>query len=116
MAGFAGRERILDEIPVVIVDTKGAIRYWSGGAEKIFGYSEDAATGRSLDLIVPEEFRQAHWNGFRQAMACGSAKSEGLGGPIPVATAEGRTVSTPGRLSLLRGLDGKVVGAMVVFG
>ena len=106
----------MDEVAVVIVDTSGSIRYWSGGAEKAFGFPEENAVGQSLDLIVPEEFRKSHWLGFRAAMASGLSSIEGQQSEFPVAASNGQIVNAPGKLTLLRGLDGKAVGAMVIFG
>ena len=43
---------------VVFLDVAGAVRYWSSGAERLYGYSSEEAVGRTLaDLIMPEESR-----------------------------------------------------------
>ena len=42
---------------IVASDRQGLIRFWSAGAERIFGYSGSEALGRSLDLIIPERLR-----------------------------------------------------------
>lgn len=82
----------------------------------MFGHASETALGQSLDLIVPEEFREAHWKGFRRAISTGSAAAEGQVGEFPVRRADSHCGSTMGRLSLLRSADGTVVGAMVIFG
>jgi PAS domain S-box-containing protein len=81
----------------------------------MFGYPADQAIGQPLDLIVPDEHRQAHWQGFRRAFESGTAAAEGLAVPFPARHADGSTVTRSGRLSLLRGPHGKVVAALVVF-
>ena len=48
---------------VIFADREGTIREWNPAAERIFGYSRDEAVGQSLDIIVPERFREAHWRG-----------------------------------------------------
>jgi PAS domain S-box-containing protein len=106
----------LDEIPVVGVDVSGSIRYWSKGAERAFGHLETIAVGQSLDLIVPAEFRKPHWAGFRKALAASVADAEGMASQFPVLAANGEVIITSGTLSLLRGLDGGAIGAMVIFG
>ncbi len=106
----------MDQTAVVIVDTMGIIRYWSRGAENAFGHRAETAVGRSLDLIVPEEFRAAHWTGFRRAMAAGSAAIEGLASDFPVVAADGQTVTRQGKLTLLRSAAANTIGAMVIFG
>lgn len=106
----------MDETAVVLVDATGFIRYWSKGAEKVFGHFEQMVVGRSLDIIIPEAFRADHWSGFRLAMISGSAKIEGQWSSFPVLAAQGRIVNASGKLALLRDLHGKAVGAMVIFG
>ena len=96
---------------VVIADAAGVIRFWSVGAEKAFGQ----AVGQTLDLIVPPEHRQAHWTGFRRAMASGAAAVEGRAVPFPARQASGETWALRGRLTLLREPDGAVIAAVVVF-
>ena len=105
----------MDNNSVVIADTAGVIRFWSAGAEKAFGHTSARAVGQTLDLIVPSEYRQAHWNGFRKAIASGMAAVEGMAVPFPVRRADGEISATQGRLTLLRAPDGSVIGAVVVF-
>ena len=90
-----------DEV-IVLADRRGIIRYWSSGAATMFGYAVDQAIGQRLDLIVPDEHREAHWKGFRRAFESGSAAAEGIAGPFPARHADGRRVSVNGRLSLVR--------------
>jgi len=106
----------VDEIPVVMVDEAGLIRYWSKGAERTFGHPPQVAVGQTLDLIVPPEFRGAHWAGFRRAMASSKADAEGKPGPFPVMGASGKPLTISGTLTLLRTADGQAMGAMVIFG
>jgi PAS domain S-box-containing protein len=105
----------MDKKAVVIADSSGVIRFWSGGAEKAFGYSAAEAVGKTLDLIVPAQYREAHWNGFRRAVASGAAELEGRLNPFPVVQAGGAVADVPGTLTLVRQAQGQVIGAMVVF-
>jgi PAS domain-containing protein len=50
---------------IVLSDREGLIQHWNEGAEQLFGYPAAEALGKSLDLIVPPEYRQRHWDGFR---------------------------------------------------
>lgn len=72
-------ERVLEQLPdaLVYTDLAGAIQAWNGAAEQLFGYSRDEAVGQSLDLIIPEELRAAHWRGFNAAVSSGHVR---LGG------------------------------------
>lgn len=59
---------------LICADTGGNILVWNEGAERIFGHTAAEAVGRSLDLIIPETFRQAHDEGFRRAVASGRTR------------------------------------------
>jgi PAS domain S-box-containing protein len=45
---------------IICVDNSGKVVLWNSGAEQIFGYSAEEATGNSLDLVVPAKFSQTH--------------------------------------------------------
>ena len=76
---------------ILFADRKGVIRLWNSGAESIFGHTEDEALGQTLDLIIPDRFRQRHWEGFNAAMLTGSTKySRDLLAVPAVAKDEGR--------------------------
>jgi hypothetical protein len=34
----------------------------------LFGYSAEEALGQSVELIIPDDLRAAHWTGFDAAM------------------------------------------------
>lgn len=55
----------------IFSDLEGRIQLWNHGAEVIFGFSTNDAIGQSLDIIIPEHLRQAHWIGFHKAVAAG---------------------------------------------
>jgi PAS domain S-box-containing protein len=57
---------------LIFADADGIIRLWNPGAEALFGFSAAEAVGHSLDLIIPEPMRKAHWDGFRQAVSRGA--------------------------------------------
>jgi len=70
---------VIEQAPdaLIFADREGAIRLWNARAKAIFGYAADEAIGRSLDLIIPEKLRAAHWRGYRQAIALGHTQSGG---------------------------------------
>ena len=59
---------------IVATDRDGLIRFWNPGAERIFGHSREAALGQSLDLIIPENLRARHWEGYREVMQTGESR------------------------------------------
>jgi len=62
---------------LVFADRAGVIRVWNASAEALFGFSAAEAIGQSLDLIIPERLRDAHWKAFDQAIESGRTR---LGG------------------------------------
>jgi len=66
-----------DAEAVIFADRGGVIRYWGRGAESLFGHSAADALGESLDLIIPERFRSAHWQAYDRAFESGRTKYEG---------------------------------------
>ena len=59
---------------MIFADRDGAIRVWNRGAQAVFGYSAAEVLGKSLDVIIPERFRRAHWQGFHRAIDTGQTK------------------------------------------
>jgi PAS domain S-box-containing protein len=45
---------------IVTIDDKGFIVDWNLGAERLFGYLEIEAKGRSVDIIIPKEYLKNH--------------------------------------------------------
>lgn len=68
-------EAIAEHIPdaVVFADCEGVIRFWNRGAEAVFGFAAHEVLGESLDVIIPERLRAAHWAGFQRAIDAGHA-------------------------------------------
>ena len=62
---------------VIFADRSGHIRIWNRGAEALFGFSAEETIGASLDIIVPERFRTAHWSGFHKAIESGRTRHGG---------------------------------------
>ena len=75
-ADFA--ERLVSGISdaIVYADAEGVIRIWNRGATRIFGFAGAEALGRSLDIIIPENLRERHWQGYRATCALGSRATE----------------------------------------
>ncbi len=69
-------EALVDQIPdaVIFADCEGLIRAWNRGAEAVFGFAADEVLGQSLDVIIPERFRPAHWQAFHRAIDNGRTR------------------------------------------
>lgn len=58
---------------IIASDQDGVIHFWNQGAERIFGYAPSEAVGQSLDIIVPPDFRERHWDGYHRVMQTGES-------------------------------------------
>ncbi|PSL04204.1 PAS domain S-box-containing protein [Haloactinopolyspora alba] len=101
------------EHSIVVAGTDGVITRWNDGAVALFGHRAEEAVGRSLDLIVPEHLRQAHWTGFRRAMDHPQVRD--LAADLPVLCADGEIRHYAGRLLVLSDALGVAIGAMAVY-
>ncbi len=99
---------------IILADREGAVQVWNRGAETIFGYTAAEALGRSLDLIIPERFRRAHWEGFRNAMDSGRTKYANRVLTTRSAHKDGRKVYVDLSFAILKGPDGAVIGALAI--
>jgi PAS domain S-box-containing protein len=59
---------------IIYADFGGLIRFWNSGAERIFGYSASEASGKSLDIIMPENLRPRHWAAYGETMRTGKTR------------------------------------------
>lgn len=62
---------------VIYADRAGVIRFWNAASEQLFGLSAEEAQGQSLDIIIPERLRPAHWTGYNRAMEQGKTRLNG---------------------------------------
>jgi PAS domain S-box-containing protein len=58
---------------VVTIDEHGRVCQWNLAAATMFGYSAEAALGRTIaELVIPPNRRRAHWDGLRRAVEGGA--------------------------------------------
>ena len=93
-------------------DKEGHIRLWNAAAEKMFGLSAEQALGQSLDIIIPEKLRQAHWRGFDAAISAGVTKHSGKPMATKALRADGSEFYTEMGFALVFNDQGEVVGTM----
>lgn len=99
---------------LIYADRDGVIRLWNRGAETLFGHSAAEALGQSLDIIIPERFRKAHWDGFNKALATGHAKYAGRFMTTRSVHKDGRKLYVEMSFGLVRDATGAVVGSLAV--
>ncbi|MCG6877795.1 MAG: PAS domain-containing sensor histidine kinase [Deltaproteobacteria bacterium] len=56
---------------IITASAKDKILTWNKGAEKIFGYRAEDVLGRSVTIIIPERYKNAHYDGVRRFLKTG---------------------------------------------
>lgn len=107
---------IVEQAPdaIVFADREGAVRVWNRRAEAVFGYSATEMLGNSLDAIIPERFRRAHWEGFRRAIDAGKSKYGDRALTTRSQTKSGGKLYVDLSFALVSGESGAVVGVLAV--
>jgi PAS domain S-box-containing protein len=64
---------LVEQAPEAIIyaDIGRMIRFWNFGAQRIFGFTAEEALEKSLNIIIPKDLRQQHWDGFTRTMRTG---------------------------------------------
>ena len=114
-AGYS-REMLVEQAPdaLIYADRDGVIREWNAAATRVFGFGREEALGQSLDIIVPEQFREAHWRGYDRALEAGETKYSGQAMPTRSARKDGETIYVELTFAIVKGNDGSVLGALAV--
>lgn len=63
---------------VITCDSDRNIVFWNSMAEEIFGYSKEEVIGKDILLIVPDQYREGHAEGFRRAIQKGGTSPRKL--------------------------------------
>ena len=90
---------------IVIIDWDGKIIEWNDGAVMTFGYARKEVLGRNIDLIIPEDQREAHYKGFERYRRTGEGPLIGFTTAVIALHKSGQQF--PATLSLQRWEDGK---------
>jgi PAS domain S-box-containing protein len=104
--------RLVADTPdgILYADQGGVIQYWNAGCQRIFGFGADEVLGQSLDIIIPQNLRTRHWQGYRKTMRTGETRY-GAGDllSVPALRKDGARISV--EFSIVPFRDG--TGAMV---
>jgi PAS domain S-box-containing protein len=95
---------------VVVADLDGLIRFWNPAAKAMFGHTRDEAVGQSLDLIIPEQLRGRHWDGYHRVMQTGETEYGGRTLAVPAIRRDGTRISVEFTVTLLRDEAGTLSG------
>jgi PAS domain S-box-containing protein len=105
---------LVDQSPdaIIFAGTDGLIATWNPAAERIFGHAADAALGQSLDMIIPEQFRAAHWKGYDAALESKATKYAGKALATRAVRADGATIYVELSFAVIQDESGTVLGAL----
>lgn len=105
---------VVDQAPdaIIFADLQGVIQVWNNAAVELFGYLPDEAIGRSLDIIIPEHLRHAHWESFGKAVASGQTKHGRRALKTRAFHKAGHKLYVSLAFSVVKDREGKVIGAM----
>jgi PAS domain S-box-containing protein len=99
---------------IIFADREGRIRLWNRGASLIFGYAASEVIGQSLDIIIPERLRRAHWDAFDRSIASGQTKHTDRVLTTRSMHKDGRTIYVDLSFGLVKDASGRVHGAFAV--
>jgi PAS domain S-box-containing protein len=105
---------ILDQSPdaIIFATPDGTISYWNKAAERVFGHEIAAALGQNLDIIIPEQYREAHWKGFEKALETGETKYKGQALATRSVRADGEKIYVELSFAVVKDAQGVVAGAL----
>ena len=115
-ASGALAERVLDQVADALIhaDRRGRIVRWNQAASRLFGFSSAEALGASLDLIIPEHLRAAHWAGYEAALASGRLKLEGRPTLTRGVHKDGRKLYVEMSFALVHDTSGAAIGSVAM--
>jgi len=109
-------EAIIDQAgdAVMYSDREGIIRLWNRGAERMFGFTAAEAVGQSLDLIIPENLRQRHWDGYYRVMESGESRYSTEMLSAPALRKDGSRISTEFSMVMVKDENGAMSGVAAI--
>jgi PAS domain S-box-containing protein len=99
---------------IIFADREGVIRLWNAGAEAIFGFSSEEALGETLDIIIPEQLRERHWQGYQKVMASGVTRYDRELLAVPAMRHDEVRISVEFNMVLMRDSAAEIVGSAAI--
>ena len=99
---------------IMAADAQGLITLWNPACERMFGFTQADALGKSLDLIIPQRQQKPHWDGYHKTMETGITKYGNDVLRVPAVHKDGHTLSIAFTVSMLHNPDGSVSAIVAV--
>jgi PAS domain S-box-containing protein len=87
---------------IISINEKAEIIQWNEAASRLFGYSREEATGRAVDILIPEKYGQRHSEGFKRCLKTGECKLVGRTVELEGLRKDGSLVPVGLSLSMLK--------------
>jgi phosphoserine phosphatase RsbU/P len=73
--------QVFDTVPdgVILIDEAGTMKFFSAGAERLFGYSRQETLGENVRMLMPSPTREAHDEYLSAYLRTGNKKIIGIG-------------------------------------
>ena len=99
---------------IIFADREGIIRLWNQGAEAMFGFPVAEALGQPLEMIIPDNLRARHNEGYRRVMASGSTRYAQDLLAVPALRRDGARISVEFTVTLVRGGNSEILGTAAI--
>ena len=102
---------------IISIDPQGLVLFFNHAAEKIFGYTEQEALGKSVDILIPGEHEKPHTSSIRRYMQTGESKligatrelearrKDGEIFPIEISLSEVKVNKVPNFIGIIRDIS-----------
>jgi PAS domain S-box-containing protein len=64
---------------IIVINAKGQIEVFNGGAARLFGYPEEEVVGRNVSMLMPSPHHESHDHYLERYLTTGDAKIIGTG-------------------------------------
>jgi PAS domain S-box-containing protein len=110
-----GFHALLEAAPdaMVVVDQKGAIVLTNAQVEKLFGYTQEELSGKSVEILMPERFHANHVGHRRNFFRTPKARQMGVGLELYGQHKDGRQFPVEISLSPLETQEGTLVTSAI---
>lgn len=99
---------------LIHADREGRITVWNPAAAALFGFTAEEALGQSLDLIIPEHLRAAHWQGYHRAMAAGTTRPGSRPAITRALTGSGEKIYVEMSFAIVRDEQDRAIGSVAM--
>jgi PAS domain-containing protein len=96
------------------VDQEGVIQAWDDRMADMTGHAPASIIGRSMALIIPDQYVDRHWRGFRAAMVRGATMHDQPALNVPLRHRDDSIALHPAREIFLRDGFGASVGVLAI--